>query len=88
MSKKYIIKWKSKVNGRAGRGTKLFEREEGADLVQELNRDYPDIEHELINFEGSNLNRSASDRAEAAEEGPEENENAAVQNPHVISFDA
>jgi hypothetical protein len=51
MSNMYVIQWKSKLNGRAGRGTKLFEREEGEELVQELNEDYPDIEHELINTE-------------------------------------
>ena len=28
MSSKYVIRWKSKVNGRAGRGTKQFERVE------------------------------------------------------------
>ena len=48
MSAKYVIRWKSKVNGRAGRGTKEFSREEGARLVAELNVEYPDIEHELI----------------------------------------
>ncbi len=48
MSNKYVIRWKSKVNGRAGRGTKEFSREEGQRLVQELNAEYPDIEHELI----------------------------------------
>ena len=48
MSMKYVIRWKSKVNGRAGRGTKEFAREEGERLVEELNSEYPDIEHELI----------------------------------------
>lgn len=48
MSAKYVIRWKSKVNGRAGRGTKEFNREEGERLVAELNTEYPDIEHELI----------------------------------------
>jgi hypothetical protein len=36
------------VNGRAGRGTKLFERTEAERLVQELNREYPQIEHETV----------------------------------------
>jgi len=44
---KYVIQWKSKVNGRAGRGTKLFDREEAERLVAELNREYPQIEHEV-----------------------------------------
>lgn len=48
MSAKYVIRWKSKVNGRAGRGTKEFSREEGERLVTELNAEYPDIEHDLI----------------------------------------
>ncbi len=47
MSEKYVIQWKSKVNGRAGRGTKLFDRPEAERLIQELNTEYPGIEHEL-----------------------------------------
>ena len=86
MSNKYVIQWKSKVNGRAGRGTKLFERDEGEELVQELNRDYPDIQHELVKAE----NRTPNPPAEEAAFAPsnEENEDSAVQTPHVISFDA
>jgi len=48
MSKSYVIQWKSKVNGRAGRGTKLFEKSDAEQLVGELNREYPQIEHEAI----------------------------------------
>ncbi len=48
MSKKYVIRWKSKVNGRAGRGTKEFSLEEAQRLSTELNGEYPDIEHEPI----------------------------------------
>lgn len=48
MNKKYMVQWKSKVNGRAGKGTKLFECEEGQILVVELNLEYPQIQHELI----------------------------------------
>ena len=44
----YVIQWKSKTNGRAGKGTKLFERDEADRLVQELNQEYPQIEHEAI----------------------------------------
>lgn len=47
MNKCYVIQWKSKVNGRAGRGTKLFDKEEAERLVEELNREYPQILHEL-----------------------------------------
>ncbi|HEV2210031.1 MAG TPA: hypothetical protein VG167_14715 [Verrucomicrobiae bacterium] len=52
MSKTYVIRWKSKINGRAGKGTKLFDKGEAEQLVQELNREYPDIEHELLDTEG------------------------------------
>jgi DNA-directed RNA polymerase subunit F len=45
MNNSYVIQWKSKVNGRAGRGTKQFEKEEVDRLVEELNREYPQIEH-------------------------------------------
>ena len=48
MNKSYQIQWKSKVNGRAGRGTKQFDKEEAERLVEELNREYPEIEHEAI----------------------------------------
>ena len=36
------------VNGRAGRGTKLFNREEAEELVEELNREFPQIHHEAV----------------------------------------
>lgn len=48
MSSAYVIQWKSKVNGRAGRGTKQFDRKEAEQLVEELNREYPDILHEVV----------------------------------------
>ena len=50
MSSNYVIRWKSKVNGRAGRGTKSFERAEAERLAEELNRDYPQIEHEAVKW--------------------------------------
>jgi hypothetical protein len=46
MNKAYVIYWKSKVNGRSGKGTLYFDREEAEKLAAELNRDYPEIEHE------------------------------------------
>jgi hypothetical protein len=52
MNKNYVIQWKSKVNGRAGRGTKLFSREEAEKLVAELNTEYPQIHHEVFNTHG------------------------------------
>jgi hypothetical protein len=45
MNNSYIIQWKSKVNGRAGQGTKRFNRDEAERLVEELNHEYPQIEH-------------------------------------------
>ncbi|HLH56156.1 MAG TPA: hypothetical protein VKY92_21320 [Verrucomicrobiae bacterium] len=48
MSKSYVIEWKSLVNGRAGRGTKVFELEEARQLAEELNREYPGIHHEPV----------------------------------------
>jgi hypothetical protein len=47
MNKNYVIHWKSTVNGRAGRGTKLFDKKEAEQLVEELNREYPQIQHEV-----------------------------------------
>ncbi len=46
--KKFVIQWKSKVTGRAGKGTKLFDHQEGQSLVEELNIEYPQIQHELV----------------------------------------
>ncbi|MDB6017963.1 MAG: hypothetical protein JWR19_2452 [Pedosphaera sp.] len=46
MNKTYVIYWKSKVNGRTGTGTTFFERAEAERLAEELNRDYPEIDHE------------------------------------------
>ena len=48
----YVIQWKSLVNGRAGRGTKHFDRDEAERLAQELNREYPQILHEAVKDEG------------------------------------
>ena len=48
MSNGYVIQWKSKVNGRAGRGTKLFDKDEAEQLADELNREYPQIDHNAV----------------------------------------
>jgi hypothetical protein len=48
MNNSYVIQWKSKVNGRAGRGTKRFEKDEVEQLIEELNREYPQIKHEAV----------------------------------------
>ena len=51
MKNSYVIQWKSKVNGRAGRGTKTFHREDAEHLATELNLEYPQIVHEAVKFE-------------------------------------
>jgi len=48
MNTSYVIGWKSKVNQRAGQGTNKFEKKEVDRLVEELNREYPEIEHSAI----------------------------------------
>jgi hypothetical protein len=48
MKERFVVQWRSMVNGRTGRGTKEFGREDGRRLVEELNREYPQIKHELI----------------------------------------
>jgi len=53
MNNSYVIQWKSKANGRAGRGTKRFDKEEADQLVEELNREYPQIEHEAVAVTGA-----------------------------------
>jgi len=56
-----VIKWSSKVNGRAGKGTKIFEQEEAERLAEELNREYPQIHHEAVNAEAQPVASSDSD---------------------------
>lgn len=52
MNKKYVIQWKSLVNGRAGKGTKLFDQDQAARLVEELNLEYRNIHHEMVEADG------------------------------------
>jgi hypothetical protein len=61
MSSTYVIRWKSKVNGRAGRGTKCFERTEAERLAEELNREYPQIEHEAVKMTAQMAEQSPTD---------------------------
>ncbi|HXT11001.1 MAG TPA: hypothetical protein VN873_05505 [Candidatus Angelobacter sp.] len=65
MNNSYVIQWKSKVNGRAGRGTKQFEKDEAERLVDELNREYPQIDHRAI--PASQESETIEPVAEAAE---------------------
>ena len=46
--KTHTIHWISSANGRIGKGTKVLEKEEAERLVTELNRDYPEIDHEAV----------------------------------------
>ena len=46
----YAIHWTSTVSGTAGTGTKRFKQAEAEQLATELNRDYPEIEHEAVLF--------------------------------------
>ena len=48
MSKTYVIQWKSMANGRTGKGTKLFDRAEAEELAEELNLEYPQIQHQAV----------------------------------------
>ena len=68
MSKSYVIEWKSQVNGRAGRGTKLFDLEEAHRLAEELNREYPGIRHEPVESEGGAPAAHSPDEPALAEE--------------------
>ena len=47
MSEFYVIRWKSKVNGKQGKGNKQFTQEEAQHMANQLNRQYPHIEHEV-----------------------------------------
>jgi hypothetical protein len=46
--KRYKVSWKSKVNGRSGKGSFTFEKAEAEEICRGLNFDYPDIIHEAV----------------------------------------
>jgi hypothetical protein len=46
--KTYAIHWKSSVTGAIGTGTKRFEKEEAEHLAEELNENYPEINHKAV----------------------------------------
>ena len=83
MSKTYVIQWKSKVNGRAGKGTKLFELEEAEALVAELNEEYPDIDHHAVESAETALVAEPGG-ATGAESGSESNHEHSVATPTNI----
>ena len=69
MSKSYVIHWKSSINGRAGKGTKLFDLEEATRLAEELNKGYPGIHHEPVE---ADFPRGQPPGPEPSEAEPEE----------------
>jgi hypothetical protein len=82
MNKSYVIQWKSKVNGRAGRGSRLLDRAEAERLAEELNREYPDIQHEPIPAEPSSAPPHAGSAGEPAEQATHE---TTTHNTHSLS---
>jgi hypothetical protein len=82
MSNTYVIQWKSKVNGRAGRGTKHFSLEDAERLVDELNHEYPTIHHELMDsesFAGRQTERTAENVQETTPAYENENDNQSYE---------
>jgi hypothetical protein len=61
-----VIQWKSKTNGRVGRGSKRFEEQEAMELVAELNADYPDIHHEAVPSDSGELVAAAATEPEVS----------------------
>lgn len=55
MNKTYVIHWRSRTNGRIGTGTTRFERDAAHKLVDELNHDYPEIEHQAVELSDSGM---------------------------------
>lgn len=47
-SASYRIRWQTRELGRSGTGTKVFTEAEALALAQELNAEYPHIEHEAV----------------------------------------
>jgi hypothetical protein len=66
MNNSYLIQWKSKSNGRAGRGTKRFDKDEAERLVEELNREYPQIDHHAVEVPLTETEESAPQEIPAA----------------------
>ena len=66
MNSSYVIYWKSKVNGRTGHGTKKLTRHEAEELANELNREYPQIEHEAVKAEAVVMHTAPQELLSAA----------------------
>ena len=67
MKKSYVIQWKSRINGRAGRGTNRFSLNDAENLAAELNREYPGIHHEIVDL-GSSPSGAPPNRSEPVHE--------------------
>jgi hypothetical protein len=60
------------VNGRAGKGTKIFDRESAERLVEELNREYPQIHHEMVEHGREDVAQTREDGSDEAASQPME----------------
>ena len=60
------------VNGRAGKGTKIFDRESAEQLVEELNREYPQIHHEMVEPGQEEMAQASREGSYEAESQPME----------------
>ncbi len=49
MEKTYIIIWRARSNGRTGQSKKVLDIQEANVLAAELNREYPEYEHLVLN---------------------------------------
>ncbi len=84
MEKTYIITWTDQVSGRVGQGKKFMDKEEAVSLAQELNAEYPDFQHKVVNTAEPNevVEEPVAVEAGASEEAPE----AAVVQPEAVTF--
>ncbi len=84
MEKTYIITWTDQVSGRVGQGKKFMDKEEAVSLAQELNAEYPDFQHKVVNTAEPNevMEEPVAVEAGASEEAPE----AAVVQPEAVTF--
>lgn len=87
MSTSYIIQWKSLVNGRAGRGTKVFEQAEAEQLAAELNREYPEIHHEVIPADIEPQAASPPEPVSEEKQPAPETEAPAPDNPQTVTVE-
>ena len=85
MRNAYVIQWKSKVNGRAGKGTKVFELEEAEALAAELNEEYPDIDHRAVESIETALAPEPGSGSEAESTSKSNDEPAAAAPTNVLS---